>query len=47
MRIVEFGSGSGNLMLPLAYLMPGCTFHAVDMKSKAISLLLIRWVLGT
>ena len=39
LRIVEFGSGSGNLILPLAWLMPACTFHAVDAKPEAISLL--------
>ena len=41
-RIVEFGCGSGNLVLPLAFLMPRCTFHAIDAKSAAVGLLLRR-----
>jgi methylase of polypeptide subunit release factors len=38
-HVVDFGSGSGNLVLPLAYLFPSCTFTAVDMKPAAIHLL--------
>ena len=39
LHIVEFGSGSGNLVLPLAHLFPCFTFTAVDMKASAIALL--------
>ena len=38
-HIVDFGSGSGNLCLALAYLFPNCTFTAVDMKAKSIEIL--------
>lgn len=38
-RFVDFGSGSGNLTLPLAYLMPECSFVAVDVKAVAVDLL--------
>jgi len=38
-RIVDLGSGSGNLALPLAYLLPECEVVAVDMKATAIELL--------
>ena len=41
-RVVDFGSGSGGLTLPLAYLFPCAHFHAVDMKPRAIELLLER-----
>lgn len=41
-RLVDFGSGTGNLLLPLAALFPWCTFHAVEMKPNAVSLLLSR-----
>ena len=41
-RIVEFGCGSGNLVLPLAFLMPCCIFHAIDAKPAAVGLLLRR-----
>lgn len=37
-RFVEFGSGTGNLLLPLAHLMPSCTFHAVDIKVTSAAL---------
>jgi tRNA G46 methylase TrmB len=37
--VVEFGSGSGNLILPLAHLFPHFTFTAVDMKPSAVRLL--------
>jgi len=39
-KVVDFGSGSGGLCLPLAFLFPDIDFHAVDMKSRAIELLL-------
>jgi len=38
--VVDFGSGSGNLTLPLAYLFPDCTWWAVDFNSTSIDLLL-------
>ena len=41
-RLVDFGSGSGNLLLPLAALFPGCDFHAVEMKPNTVSVLLNR-----
>ena len=37
-HVVDFGSGSGNLVLPLAYLFPSCTFTAVDVKPAALQL---------
>jgi methylase of polypeptide subunit release factors len=39
LHIVEFGSGSGNLVLPLAHLFPCFSFTAVDMKASAVKLL--------
>lgn len=36
---MDFGSGSGNLVLPLAHLLPDLEFIALDMKSAAIDLL--------
>lgn len=39
LRIVDFGSGSGNMTLPLAYLFPEHHFVAIDMKDKSIALL--------
>lgn len=39
LKIVDFGSGSGNLILPLAYMFQDCDFTAVDMKAEAIKLL--------
>ncbi|QDZ21957.1 RRM domain-containing protein [Chloropicon primus] len=39
-RVVDFGSGSGALALPLAFLFPQLHFHALDMKPRAIKLLL-------
>jgi hypothetical protein len=39
LHAVEFGSGSGNLVLPLAHLFPSFTFTAVDMKASAVQLL--------
>lgn len=39
LKIVDFGSGSGNLVLPLAHMFPGCDFVAVDMKAEAIEIL--------
>lgn len=41
-RLVDFGSGTGNLLLPLAALFSWCSFHAVEMKPNAVSLLLSR-----
>ena len=39
-RIVDFGSGSGALTLPLAWLFPAAHFVAVDMKAQAVGLAL-------
>lgn len=39
LHVVEFGSGSGNLILPLAHLFPTFSFTAVDMKPSAVLLL--------
>ena len=41
-RLVDFGAGSGNLLLPLAALFPWCSFHAVEMKPNAVHILLSR-----
>jgi SAM-dependent methyltransferase len=38
-HIVDFGSGSGNLCLALAFLFPSCSFTAVDFKAKSIEIL--------
>ena len=37
-RVVDFGCGSGNLLLPLAALFPRCSFVGIDMKSHAVKL---------
>lgn len=37
--VVDFGSGSGNLLLPLAHLFPLLHFVGVDLKPRAIALL--------
>jgi hypothetical protein len=42
LTVVDFGSGSGNLILPLASLFPQCVFVAVDYKDKALALLKTR-----
>lgn len=42
LHIVDFGSGSGNLCLPLAFLFPQHRFTAVDMKSQSIDILMQR-----
>lgn len=42
LHIVDFGCGSGNLLLPLAALLPGCHFTGVDMKPAALALLTQR-----
>ena len=39
MRIVDFGSGSGNSSLALASLFPSCDFTLVDSKPSCISIL--------
>lgn len=39
LQIVDFGSGSGNLVMTLAYLFPCCEFIAVDMRETSIRLL--------
>eukprot|EP00775_Hariotina_reticulata_P004597 gene4597-4851_t len=39
LHVVEFGCGSGNLVLPLAYLFPSFTFTALDIKPSAVLLL--------
>ena len=41
-RIVDFGSGSGNLVLGLAHLFPVLEFVAVDLKASALKLLAER-----
>lgn len=41
-RVVDFGSGSGNLLLPLAYAFPTVQFHAVDCKRESVERLLRR-----
>jgi hypothetical protein len=41
-RAVDFGSGSGNLLLPLGYLFPDIDFVAVDMKCEPIEILNAR-----
>jgi 16S rRNA G527 N7-methylase RsmG len=41
-RVVDFGSGTGNLLLPLAALFPHWHFHAVDLKEWSVKLLLQR-----
>ncbi len=38
-HLVDFGSGTGNLVLALAYFFPHCRFTAVDMKPEALRLL--------
>mmetsp|Transcript_9361 Transcript_9361/g.17463 ORF Transcript_9361/g.17463 Transcript_9361/m.17463 type:complete len:602 (-) Transcript_9361:155-1960(-) len=38
-HVVDFGSGSGNLCLALAFLFPNCHFTAVDFKSKSVEIL--------
>ena len=42
LHIVDFGSGTGNLCLPLAFLFPQCRFTAVDMKPQSMDILLRR-----
>jgi 2-polyprenyl-3-methyl-5-hydroxy-6-metoxy-1,4-benzoquinol methylase len=39
LHIVDFGCGTGNLLLPLAALFPCCNFTGVDMKPAALQLL--------
>jgi hypothetical protein len=39
LHIVDFGCGTGNLLLPLAALFPSCIFTGVDMKPAALQLL--------
>lgn len=39
LHIVDFGCGTGNLLLPLAALLPYCRFTGVDMKPAALQLL--------
>ena len=40
--VVDFCSGTGNLLLPLAALFPRCRFHAIEMKPNAVAILLAR-----
>ena len=40
--VVDFGCGSGNLLLPLAHQFPELRFVGVDLKPRAIELLLRR-----
>eukprot|EP00961_Rhodomonas_salina_P243448 3289773-Rhodomonas_salina.1 len=37
--VVDFGCGTGNLVLPLAFLFPELQFVAVDMNLNALSML--------
>ena len=39
LHIVDFGCGTGNLLLPLAHAYPQCTFTGVEMKPTAMQLL--------
>ena len=39
LRIVDFGCGSGGLILPLACLFPSCHFTGVEMKPAALAIL--------
>ena len=39
LQIVDFGCGSGGLILPLAYLFPSCHFTGVEMKPAALAIL--------
>lgn len=39
LKVVDFGSGSGNLTLPLAWLFPDLQFEALDYNEVAIALL--------
>eukprot|EP00928_Gymnodinium_smaydae_P096749 TRINITY_DN8608_c0_g1_i5.p1 TRINITY_DN8608_c0_g1~~TRINITY_DN8608_c0_g1_i5.p1 ORF type:complete len:500 (-),score=89.38 TRINITY_DN8608_c0_g1_i5:378-1853(-) len=41
-RVVDFGSGSGNMTLPLAFLFPHVEFVAVDMKKQSIDIMLTK-----
>lgn len=42
LRVVDFGSSTGSLVLPLAALFPSCSFTAVDLKASALALLAAR-----
>ncbi|GIL86907.1 hypothetical protein Vretimale_15552 [Volvox reticuliferus] len=42
LHVVDFGCGTGTLLLPLAVLFPHCTFTGVEMKPAAVALLLER-----
>jgi SAM-dependent methyltransferase len=46
LHIVDFGCGTGNLLLPLAALFPCCSFTGVDMKPAALQLLQQRAAAG-
>lgn len=37
--VVDFGCGSGNLLLPLAHTFPALRFVGIDLKPKAVELL--------
>mmetsp|Transcript_9010 Transcript_9010/g.15249 ORF Transcript_9010/g.15249 Transcript_9010/m.15249 type:complete len:565 (-) Transcript_9010:95-1789(-) len=39
LHVVDFGCGTGNLCLALAYLFPQCKFSAVDMNARSVELL--------
>ncbi len=41
-HVVDFGCGSGGLLLPLAACFPACSFVGVDMLAKSIHLLRAR-----
>ncbi|GLC38916.1 hypothetical protein PLESTM_000795600 [Pleodorina starrii] len=42
LHVVDFGCGTGTLLLPLAVMFPHCTFTGVEMKPAAVALLLER-----
>jgi methylase of polypeptide subunit release factors len=46
LHVVDFGCGTGNLLLPLAALFPRCSFTGVDMKPAALQLLQERAAQG-
>jgi ubiquinone/menaquinone biosynthesis C-methylase UbiE len=46
LHVVDFGCGTGNLLLPLAHAYPQCNFTGVDMKPTALQLLQQRAAQG-
>eukprot|EP00798_Chlamydomonas_sp_ICE-L_P017841 gene17841-24225_t len=39
LRIVDFGCGTGGVLLPLAHLFPHCKFVGVEMKARALNIM--------